>query len=225
MNRYIAATVAPILLLSGMFCPVSAQDRDDYRGALAMGKRECTTASIPYPDIRDAAERKQAEVTRWCKNEPRSCEGLETKQLLATIEGIPRDIKKLADDLDALKRQRDAAPDSEKSSIDNQISDLTRRMDDRSKELDFAKRSLDTDRSDADKRIYNGKYCVQARKDVNSPFRDAMSRAKAVTDTALKPFAVELADIWARCEQEHEKDIQQAEAGVAYCERCKSGAE
>jgi hypothetical protein len=52
-----------------------------------------------------------------------------------------------------------------------------------------------------------------------------MSRAKAVTDPALKPFAVELTDIWERCERVHEKDIQQAEAGVAYCERCKSGAE
>jgi hypothetical protein len=225
MNRPTVATMVPVLLLSGMLCPASAQDRDDYRGALAMGKRECTTASIPYPDIRDAAERKQADVTRWCKNEPRSCEGLETKQLIATIEGIPRDIKQLGDDLDGLKRQRDAAPDSEKSSIDSKISDRTRRIEERNKELDFSKRSLDTDRSDADKRIYNGKYCVQARKDVNSPFRDAMSRAKAVTDPALKPFAVELTDIWERCERVHEKDIQQAEAGVAYCERCKSGAE
>jgi len=87
--------------------------------------------------------------------------------------------------------------------------------------LDFNKSSLETNKSDADKRIYNGRYCVQARKDVNPPFREAMTKAKetaASADAALKSCLEELVGIWDRCEKEHEKDIRAAEDSIAYFE-------
>ena len=111
-----------ILSTAFVLCTVQAQDADDYRGALAMAKRDgCTTASIPYPDLRATAEQKQADVTKWCKDAPRSCDGLETKKLIATINGIPRDIENLKKDRDSLRDKRSSAPDSEKSEIENKM--------------------------------------------------------------------------------------------------------
>lgn len=215
-------------MLSSTFicCTVQAQTADDYRGALAMAKHDgCTTASIPYPDLRDAAERKQADVTRWCKDAPRSCVGLETKSLNAIIDGIPRDIDTLTRDRDSLRDKRSSVPESKRSSIDDKISDLEKKIDERKKELEFNKKSLDTDRSDADNRIYNGNYCVQAREDVQSPFRSVSSRARDAgnTDSAIKVFTDELRGIWERCEQEHEKDVQAAKDAIEYCKKAKSG--
>jgi hypothetical protein len=221
---YKAAAVASAL--SGLLfcCAAIAQDAEDYKGALALAKREgCTTESIPYPDVRDTAERKQADVTRWCKNEVRSCEGLETKKLRLTINGIPNDIRDLGQERDRLKSQRDAAPENEKSSIEGKIREVEVKIDQRQKDLDFAKRSLDTDMSDADKRIYNGKYCIQARQDMVPPFRAAMSKAHDVSDEGIKATANELIGIWENCEREHEKDIQGAKDAVSYCEKAKSG--
>lgn len=227
------STRGQILMLPMLFCALmagatQAQDADDYRGALAMAKRDgCTTASIPYPDYRDTAERKQADVTRWCKEAPRGCEGLETKALLATVEGIPRDIESLSRDRDSLRSRRSSSTDdSEKSSIDSNISELERKIEERNKALEFAKRSLETDRSDADKRIYNGKYCVQAREDVQDPFRSAGSRAQDAgnRDSTLKPFTDDLRNIWQQCEQDHQKDVRAAKDAIEYCQKAKDGA-
>ena len=220
--------ILSILLSTFIWCTVQAQDADDYRGALAMAKREgCTTASIPYPDLRDAAERKQADVSRWCKDEnaPRSCVGLETKSLIAIIDGIPRGIENLKRDRDSLRNQQSSAPDSEKSSIGDKIKAVEEKIAAKEKELDFNKKSLDTDRSDADKRIYNGDNCVQARKDVQPPFRSASSRARDAgsADPAIKVFTDELRNIWDRCEQEHEKDVRTAQERIEYCKGAKSG--
>ncbi|MCI0445621.1 hypothetical protein L0152_20705 [bacterium] len=226
LQRAIGVTLVPIFVGIVMCYSAYAQDLEDYKGALAMAKREgCTTASIPYPDLRDAAERKQADVTRWCKTEPRSCEGLETKQLRAKIEGIPKDIKSFEEERDRLKSQRDSAPDSEKSSLDSKIKEFDQKIDERKKELDFSNKSLETDKSDADKRIYNGKYCVQARKDMIPPFKDAMSKANSAksNDANIKPLAEELIAIWERCEKEHETEIKKAEDAISYCEKSKNG--
>lgn len=226
MNSRSQIRILSMLSSTFIWCIVHAQDADDYRGALAMAKRDgCTTASIPYPDLRDAAERKQADVTRWCKDAPRSCDGLETKKLIAVIEGIPRDIETLTRNRDALRDKGSSAPDSERPSIDNDIKDLENKIDERKKELAFKKKSLDTDRSDADIHIYNGKYCVQARGDVQPPFRSASSRARDAgnADSAIKVFSDELRDIWDRCEKEHEKDVRAAQDVVEYCQKAKSG--
>lgn len=226
MTTHMQRRILAALSCTFIWCTAQAQDADDYRGALAMAKRDgCTTASIPYPDLRDAAERKQADVTRWCKEAPRSCVGIETKRLVQSIEGIPKGIENLTKDRDSLRDKRSSAPDSERSSIDSKIGDLERKIDERKKELDFAKGSLNTDRSDAEKRIYNGKYCVQARGDVQPPFRSASSRARDAGSTvpAVKAFTDELRNIWDQCERDHEKDIKTAKEAVEYCEKAKSG--
>jgi chromosome segregation ATPase len=220
-----AAKTLVILSVTWIPCSAYAQDFDDYQGALAMGRRECTTASIPYEDVRDAAERKQADVERWCKEEntPRSCKGLGTKKLNATLAGIPNAIKSLEDERSSLTRQKDAASESDKSSIDSKIGELDQQIEVKKKELEYTQKSIETNKSDADKRIYNGKYCVQARKDVIPPFREAMAKAREEKRPEVKPMADELIGIWDRCEKEHDKDIEKAVEAITYCERCKSG--
>jgi len=207
-------------------CFANAQDLEDYKGALAMAKKDgCTTASIPYPNIRDAAERKQADVTRWCKTEYRSCKGLETRSTREKINSIPTGIKNLEQQRDQLKSQLSSASDNDKSPMEEKIRNLQRQIDDLNKELDFTKKGLATDISDADKRVYNAKYCVQARKDINDPFKNAMSQANSVpaSETEINAIAKQLVSIWQACEKEHEGAIREAQDLITYCEKAKNG--
>lgn len=221
-NKYI--WIVSIIINVCIWSTSYAQDIEDYKGSLAMAKNrgveKCTIESIPYQDLRDAAERKQEEVTRWCKTEYRSCSDIKTKGVFAAINGIPLDIQKLKANLDQLRNQQPTASDSEIKFLENQIYE-------KEKSLDFNKKSLETDLSDIETRIYNGKNCVQARTDVQDLFRRADGRAQAAgrADSALQPITDELRAIWNRCDQSHTPEIQNALDAVTFCQQCKSGAQ
>ncbi len=212
-----------ILCMLLFVTPASASSLDDFKTAAEAADAGKGCSSIPYEDYRSDCTSKNADVDRWCKSEPRKCDGLETKALIDKISGMKDKIASLKQNRDDLNDQKSDASDDKRHDIEQQVSDIENKIYDMSKELDFTKTSLETDKSDADIRIYNGGNCVTARKDVQSVFESAASRANGESDPDISPLAKRLTDYWENGAREHEGELQKAKDAIDYCKKCKSG--
>jgi chromosome segregation ATPase len=212
-----------ILCVLLFVAPARAAVLDDFKTAVAAADADQGCASIPYEDYREQCTRKGADVERWCKTEPRKCEGLETKPLIDKISGMSDKIASLKQDRDKLNDQKSSASEEQRHDLEQQISDIEKQIYDMSKELDFTKTSLETDKSDADKRIYNGGNCVTARNDVQAVFKSASSKADGESEPEISPLAKRLIDYWDNGAKNHEVELQKAKDAIDYCQKCKSG--
>ena len=212
------------ILMFFVVAPNLAQTLDDWKAARTAARNGQGCESIPYSDYRDQCERKSEKVNELCKTDSWSCDGLETRALRGNIQGIGELISRLKDEKDRLNSQRSSSSnDEEKREVDRKIKEIENKIYDRSKELDYMKKSLETDMSDANNRLYRGNQCLEYRKEVQSIFSSATSRAKSESDREIKVIANELLDYWERRAREHQESIDNVKRGMEKCQKCKDG--
>ncbi len=161
-----------------------------------------TCDSIPYQSLRERCQSLGSSLQEYCKNKPRTCEGLETKPLSEKISNIEKAIESL----------KSSSKDDDK----RKISDLQR-------ELEFTKKSRETDMSDASIRIDNGDRCLDVRNTYSSVFKDAASKANDQRDSDIRDLRDKLINYWDARNRAHEEETKRAKAAQDYCKEVKSG--
>jgi len=177
--------------------------------------------SIPYSDLQDQCQRKQATVNRWCKESgPWNCDDADPKRLQRQLEQLKTERDTLKSNRADLERKKSSATDdNEKRDCDNKIKEI----DDKLYELQRTQGNLEKEINDASKtvsdRMYVAKSCRDARPEVMQIFKDAKSRADGERDADIQPLAQQLIKYWESQEPGHDTAIRAAKEAAEKCDR------
>ncbi len=191
---------------------------DDYNNTI--GETGCR--SIPYPGLQRSC--KNLDVDKYCKNEPRACQG--TRALRQKIEtDLPNDIKKLESGIRTLQEAlAKATNDAEKRSISDNIRNMENELNDRHKTLSRMNSDLQADIAVIDKRIQNGERCSRERYEMFQVFKEVISKAESETDPAVVKLASPRIVYWKNEQQNHYRvRIEDVQVAIDKCKDCRDG--
>lgn len=221
MSSIIRSILGVFVLLvstvSGM-PPARAGTLDDYNNTI--GEAGCK--SIPYPGLQRSCQ--NLDVDKYCKNEPRACQG--TRALRQKIEmDLPNDIKKLESGIRTLQEAlAKATNDAEKRSISDNIRNMENELNDRHKTLSRMNSDLQADIAVIDKRIQNGERCSRERYEMFQVFKEVISKAESETDPAVVKLANPRIVYWKNEQQNHYRvRIEDVQVAIDKCKDCRDG--
>ena len=212
---------ATFLILLSFAQLAQADDRLRYfQNAINYMQDEKGCLSIPYPDRQDSCQRKQDEVTKFCKESSSSCGDMDPKRIQKEIEKVKTERDALKAQKEDLERQRSSLTDDQaKREVEDKLKEIERKL----YELDRTRGDLERQVSEATKevndRLYVAKACRDARLAVQEVFRDARSRAYDESDAEIRPLARRLAEFWEKGDQKHEQSVANAKAAVENCDK------
>jgi chromosome segregation ATPase len=217
-RRFISSVWAVVLTslgVAGISTPhLNGESKDETISAFktavnaARSSPQGTCDSIPFDDLREKCQSKRSSLQEYCKEKPRTCEGLETKPLSDKINGIEERLRTL--------KGSTSSNDDEKRKVQDEIDKLE-------KELDYTKKSRETDMSDAGIRIDNGRKCLDVRGDYQSVFKEAASKASDEHDSDIRDLRDELINYWDARQRAHDAETDKVKDAINYCEEVKSG--
>lgn len=221
-SRTACLRVAPLFLVLSFTRIAAADDRlKDFQNAINYMQDEQGCRSIPYSSPQDACQRKQAEVTRWCKESGRwNCEDIDPRRVQQQIEKVKTERDALKSQKENLERQKSSLTD-DREKRDNE--DKIKEVDNKLYELERTRGELEKQVSDTSKaisdRMYVAKSCLEARSNVMEIFRDSKSNAEAENDPDIAPLAKQLANWWASRMSGHEEAIRNAKTAAEMCDK------
>lgn len=221
MSSIIQGIVGVFVLLVSIVIetsPAGAGTLDDYNNTI--GKAGCE--SIPYPGLQRSCQ--NLDVDKYCKNEPRACQG--TRALRQKIEtDLPNDIKKLESGIRALQEAlAKATNDAEKRSTSDNIRTMETELNDRHRTLSRMNSDLQADIAAIDKRIQNGERCSRERYEMFQVFKEVISKAESETDPAVVKLAGPRIGIWKNEQHNHYRvRIEDVQVAIDKCKDCRDG--
>ena len=202
------------LILTSLTGFVSAEDHEEkvktFQNAMNYSQDNKGCLSIPYSDLQDQCQRKQAGVVRWCKESGKwNCEDVDPKVLQAQIERIKTERDRLKEERASYEQKKD---ESKIKEIDNKLYELDRTRGELERQVAEASKMV----SD---RTYVAKSCRDARPEVMEVFRSAKSRADSEQDPDIRPLAQRLIKYWESEESGHNEQIRTVKEAVEKCDR------
>jgi uncharacterized protein YPO0396 len=220
----VGAGAAVFILAASFTFLASADDEHDrkvkaFQTALNYMQDGKGCLSIPYSDLQDSCQRKQAEVNKMCKDSgPWNCDEVDPKTTQKKIETVKTERDELKAKKEALERMTPVNDDAKRQK-DEEI----KKIDDRLYELKRTREDLEREVGESTKkvndRMYVGKACRDYRQTVMEVFRDAKSRASDEHDADIEPIAKKLISGWEKEEDGHNKAIEQVKTGIERCDK------
>ena len=223
-HRYAVEHLVIIATLIGLVGAhdVIADDRlKDFQTAINYMQDDKGCLSIPYSDLQDGCQRKQAEVNRLCKESgPWNCGDVDPKSTQKKIEALKTEQAALKNAKEDLERQKSSASDDNaKRAIDDKLKDNSSKADALAREHDTLEREVQDGTKAVNDRIYIAKACRDSRSSVHDVFRDAKSRANGESGDEIGPLAKRLVTWWESREAGHEKAIADAKTAAENCDQ------
>jgi chromosome segregation ATPase len=216
---------ALVLVLTASSCLVGAQDHEEkvkrFQNGVNYSQDNKGCLSIPYSDLQDQCQRKQADVVRWCKQSGKwNCEDVDPKALQAQVERIKTERDRLKEErANYGQKKSSASEDRDKQEYENKIKETDNKL----YELDRSRGTLERQVSEASKtvsdRTYVAKSCRDARPEVMEVFRGAKSRADGEQDPDIRPLAQRLIKYWEIEGSGHNEQIRTVKDAVEKCDR------
>lgn len=179
-------------------------------------------ASIPYTSVRSECGHAQERVDQWCKGDMGeiSCKSIGALSgIRNNIAGIQSKLKSLESTRKSLDKQLSATSDAaQKKTIQADIKETDEQIDDLEAKIAALEAQITKDTGLINQRIEIGQGCVQARKDVQSYFLEARTKASAETDDHVEAIATQLIAYWDRERDNHAVPIRNYEAAVKICQ-------
>jgi hypothetical protein len=216
--RGIMGTFGLLLSTAIGMSPARAGTLDDYNNTI--GKAGCE--SIPYPGLQRSCQ--NLDVDKYCKNEPRACQG--TKALRQKIDtDLPSDIRKLESGIKTLQEAlAKATNDADKRNINDNIRTMETDLNDRHRTLSRMNSDLQADIAAIDKRIQNGERCSRERYEMFQVFKEVISKAESETDPAVVKLASPRIGTWKNEQQNHYRvRIEDVQVAIDKCKDCRDG--
>ena len=179
--------------------------------------------SIPYASLKSECRTAQSRVEEYCKGSSVaiSCNNISSvSDIRDNIERMQANLDTLEVSRKSLEKNLDSTSDAaQQMTLQTQIRALDTKIDDRKRQISIDETIAAEKTELILQRIESGKACVQARKDVQDVFREAIRKASAETDDDVKPIAEGLIVVWNNSLTDHERPIEEYETAVVNCQK------
>lgn len=217
VQAYPAAALAAFLLL-GFSARAHADTLGDFQDAAA--QKGC--ASIPYTSVRSECGNAQDRVNQWCKGGMGeiSCKSIGALSGVRTnIAGIRSKLGSLESSRKGLEKQLSSTSDAaQKKTIQTDIKEIDEDIYDLEGKIAALEGQIAKDTAVINQRIEIGQGCVQARKDVQTLFLEARTKASTETDDDVEVIATQLIAYWDKERDIHAIPIRDYEGAVKLCQ-------